>query len=119
MQIQSSFTKAQFFANYIGVKYENPHSETDIVTFALLTGIYGLDIKATLLLKPLDKITDEHARKLGWDDAADFFARSPLHIEATAHVSKWDLLRSHGYALEWMGITISQQLELGWIKLIV
>jgi hypothetical protein len=72
-----------------------------------------------LLLKPLSSITDEDAEVIdltsedynedGWVDKDGLF-----YFWAFQDV---DYLRSKGYALPWMGLSVEEMCEAGWIRL--
>lgn len=73
-----------------------------------------------LELKPLSSISDEDAEiidlgsedynEAGWcDKYGDFYWWTYADV---------DYLRSKGYALPWMGVSIEEMIEAGWIKLI-
>lgn len=63
-----------------------------------------------LELKPLSSITDEDAKKLGYRDSD--------HFKIDANELYWkDELRLLGYAINWVGLTVEELLNFGWIKL--
>ena len=72
-----------------------------------------------LLLKPLSQISDEDANFIdlqsedynenGWyDEEQNFYWWASIDV---------DYLRSKGYALPWMGLSVDEMIEVGWIKL--
>jgi len=73
-----------------------------------------------LQLKPLSSISDEDAEFIdlqsedfnedGWFDGEEMF-----YYWASIDV---DYIRSKGYALPWMGLSVEELVEAGWIKLI-
>lgn len=96
--------KAKFFALYYDqvVYMEGGMPQPGFVNGSRIGFILnGNGIDAHLLLKPLSAITDEDAIKVA-------------KIEGYTY----DYLRSRGYALPFMGISVEQQIEAGWIKLI-
>jgi hypothetical protein len=83
-----------------------------------------------LLLTPLSAITDEDAMSCGFrinDDEEDYLygmsARNVFSYDYRCYgdfmlgICLIDHLRSKGYALPWMGISVEDQIEYGWIKL--
>jgi len=87
--------------------------------------------KDPVQLKPLSSISDEDAIEVGFSDREDpesadyhmspsecfldFYETYGYHLFGA---TKIDLLRSRGYALPWNGITVEQQIEAGWVKLV-
>ena len=77
-----------------------------------------------LELKPLSSITDEAAidlaEILGWS-RKDLYKRYIVRSHTLGGLLsqiELDFLRSRGYALPWMSISVEQQIKFGWIKLI-
>ncbi|GGG97494.1 hypothetical protein [Pedobacter zeae] len=73
-----------------------------------------------LVLKPLSSITDEdqdyilrdktcNSMELVQEDKIGAFFHSDVYVT--------DYLRSKGYALPWMGLSVEKQIEYGWVKL--
>lgn len=134
--------KARFYSQYLftGVifKYQNTSWGKEIVDkeSALDLSILDLIMSHTdihedyankvrngfLDLKPLSSITDEDAfnyakNYLGWTDPEDYkkwFLDQGCQIKGHRHA---DYLRSQGYALPWMGLSVETLVEFGWIKL--
>ncbi|MCZ4244965.1 hypothetical protein [Pedobacter punctiformis] len=93
------------------------------ITYHILDQVYD----SYLRLKPLSSITDEdgievrkhlHLKpntKANWTlkDLVDLLKEK--HGINSLHV--YDYLRSKGYALPYMGISVEKQIEYGWIKL--
>lgn len=72
-----------------------------------------------LQLKPLSAISDEDAFKLGYPDSDDFIASWSVSDNISDFtIGEADYLRSRGYALPWMGLSVDEMVEAGWIKLI-
>ena len=127
--------KAKYFAQYWGQDViKNCTALFD--TFGLdsvLQSTYTISNSSYLELKPLSSITDEDAMDVskikGWIDILN----EKVNIEAT---KRWllendflpenfflkfsyilDYLRSKGYALPFMGLSVEQLIEYGWLKL--
>jgi hypothetical protein len=113
--------KAKFFALYWGQEvygWEN----------GVTTGFVSLNVNETefLILKPLSSISDENKKVVTvyyntnlikideyggfepWDDG-DFIPWRSIQI---------DYLRSKGYALPYLGLSVEDLINAGWIKLI-
>jgi len=86
-------------------------------------------------LKPLSKISDEDvievAKIFRWNHYSDeskvFQVKTFLsqyldyhntNISPNEYFQLCDYLRSKGYALPWMGLSVEEMVEAGWIKLI-
>lgn len=116
-QILTNELKAKFFALYWG---------QDVMVKSMSF--------AYLLLKPLSAITDEDAIEVAiiagnssyTDDRRAYngrlllqeFLRRQCNVYGEDWLKLFDYLRSRGYALPYMGISVEQQVEAGWIKLI-
>lgn len=103
MKIENIYeNKARFFALYWGVKClrneflnDNiPPHKVDVSTCRGLPQQY-------LELTPLSQITDE--------DAVEVIGVSECH--------RADYLRSKGYALPWMGLSVEDLVSYGWVKI--
>lgn len=121
--------KAKFFAQYWR-QLVLLHEETKIISHVSHTFMSPkiVDIHC-LLLKPLTSITDYDLSVLAYefdvligsnfadqyDDLKDF--RDNLDISASWPIGFFDYLRSKGYALPFMGLSVEQMVEAGWIKL--
>lgn len=113
--------KSRFFAQYwgqrVGVKdkFEN----------WIVGKVLGLNFEC-LELKPLSKITDKEALKVGeiehWNDPRPeacknhilnmiLFKRGAYNVEVT------DYLRSKGYALPFMEYSVDDLISIGWVRL--
>lgn len=115
--------KERFFAQYFGQKVLN-YGLKDLVllSFAFMT---PQDIEDNLLeLKSVSLITDQDAEGylhfIGCHSFGDRIKQSKEQIQEDCHndIHMSDYLRSKGYALPWMGLSIEKQIEFGWIKLI-
>ena len=118
--------KAKFFAQYWGVEavrydeYTKPMA-VDFVDF--------IEMKESIFLelKPLSSITDEYAAEVDriyYDfvnhDGNSLIGKNLLSSthdlsRLPTHIS--DYIRSLGYALPWMGLSVETMIEYGWIKL--
>lgn len=128
--------KATFFAQYYNQKvYVNGHATGFLKR--VVSGFYLDRINHFesdfLELKPLSLISDEEAIKVS-EILSDSEISYPLDERQSAfhantgrtHVlpvrpcrsDVADFLRSKGYGLPWMGLSVEKQLEYGWIKLI-
>jgi hypothetical protein len=130
-------SKARFFALYVSQKVlllGFPFEDRPL----RLTGDYCEDIgdEKKVLLKPLSALSDEDAIEyfdILWAKQhkakskafkIDYGKEWALSIEAErfglipfGFVAGVDFLRSRGYALPFLGISVEQQIEAGWIKL--
>lgn len=107
--------KAKFFAQYWGqniLRYEPDLGYHRIVNDYKI----GNADEFVAELKPLSKITDEDLRELnaGRHEWIVLYEDNP---EEELTPQAFDFLRSKGYALPFMGISVEQQIEWGWIKL--
>lgn len=130
--------KAKFFAQHYGQTFHTPNSEGQI-SFMLFQywGTHGN--KSYIPLKSLSSITDEDAVEVAkiWNWQLDdnklgigrrhglvqiINSESPYGSSGTPfferQIKAIDYLRSKGYALPWNGISVEQQIEWGWIKLV-
>ena len=114
-------TKEQFFAQYWG--QEVLHCKGYALSFKVGKGYDFTDPNFYLLLRPLSSITDEEAMEI-----AESFCQikglifKPEHSIFILHDHRFDSIivdhtRSLGFALPYMGITVEEQIERGWIKL--
>lgn len=88
-----------------------------------------------LELKPLSSITREDLIAIGFNFPDDV-SEITIEISPDSYIKHWtgieqsrlikegyltlkdfDYLRSKGYALPWMGLSVEKQVEYGWIKL--
>ncbi len=119
--------KRKFFALYWGQRVEKWNGRTspslvDSSTF----GDYNMRHN-WLELKPLSQISDEDAIELCdiWynrrhNSLGSKIARSldKSHLTWNTKISlkAHDYLRSKGYALPWVGLSVEEQIEYGWVK---
>lgn len=105
--------KAKFFAQYWGqpvlMSNNDPKCYVIRVKFEHAEDI---DINDYLELKPLSSITDEDLDKTNYG-CIEMILEKGYWLD----VKNSDLLRSLGYALPWMGLSIEQLQEYGWIKI--
>lgn len=135
--------KAKFFAQYWGQEVLMWHDKA--VVLNIIWQDLNNDLKDVhfLRLKPLSSITDEDAAKLckifdveydNKDDSESHFDLDgaiewikALYSEPAGYyvdgytgnqlLSGSDYLRSKGYALPYMGLSVKQLVEYGWVKL--
>lgn len=67
-----------------------------------------------LLLKPLSKISDEDLKVLGFGNIHAF---KVLYNKEKLILSEVDFLRSKGYAVPYMDLSVKDLIEYGWIKI--
>lgn len=106
--------KAKFFALYHGQEIMRCEVTSVIRTELMRTHPDYAQPFYFLELKPISGITDYDAQKLQHEGAKD----------ASRYYNIWeasgydvDYLRSKGYALPWMGLSVEQLISYGWIKL--
>ncbi len=122
--------KEKFFAQYWGqeVAIQNEGGGTGFrydINEATIT-----DIKSDyLLLTPLSMISDEDALQVGMLHDVPHLKNTLIIGKAIIHwlnvnsksrdlnIEIIDFLRSKGYALPFMGLSVEQQIEYGWVKL--
>jgi hypothetical protein len=121
--------KAKFFALYYGQNVLHDYSKNGDLNTYKIEYLDGDREYQWLGLKPLSKISDEDAIDLGYkqcDDQLNFnYGMSPsgCFLDEMGDMDEFlssdaDYLRSRGYALPWMGISVEDQIEAGWVKLI-
>lgn len=122
--------KAKFFAQYYGqfVFLCGIHNTIDELTF--IEEIGPLD---RLELKPLSAISDEDASNIavlyGWNKNGLLYKERLLQFKidlpfialkgfSHRHLHfVFDFLRSKGYALPFLGLSVESQISYGWVKL--
>lgn len=109
--------KSKFFALYWGQKVVKDKSSQ----LLYVSPNINLEHESWFLtLKPLSAISDEDVEiiDLGledynedgwWNKHGDFYWWASTDV---------DYLRSKGYALPWMGLSVEEMIQAGWIKLI-
>lgn len=136
--------KGKFISQYWGQKVlTRPHCGRkkwiigDEVSIHAITFEKCYDYKYYLELKDIFSITDEHAQKV-----AEIFGLGHLlgavrelvlsifkvsihesgNTSSVNGINNWlhvfDYLRSEGYAVPWMGMSIAKLVEYGWIKIV-
>lgn len=116
--------KAKFFALYYPQKrlHHKDYEDYCPVGFSAILSIdYYANNDYYLSLKPLSSISDEDYTKI-------MFKKYPYQpfsvlkkdniIAEHLNQEQVDYLRSKGYALTWMGLSVEEMVEVGWIKLI-
>lgn len=115
--------KIKFFAQYFGQKVKRSYlpEQTGLgVVDGNCFHIQHLISNGYLELKDIQYITDEDALKC-WDNDnyiakyEDIPFTTNLFVNMSALNS--DYLRSKGYAVPWMGLSVYKQVEYGWVKL--
>lgn len=119
-------SKAKFFAQYMFQHILMWHDKS------ILYAVDGSDLaivstKKTdyfLLLKPLSSITDEDVIESGnlsaWistvnEDISDY--KDYVIVSGIKETKVYQYLQSKGYALPWMGLSVEEMVQAGWIKL--
>jgi hypothetical protein len=106
---------------------EGLQKETNRRIFYAIYGEFD-NLLTPIKLKPLSKISDEDAVGIPSIpnrttlELLDYFCKKD-HLVACEYLlgsltpQDYDYLRSRGYALPWMGISVEKMIEAGWIKL--
>ena len=112
--------KSKFFAQYWGQEVLNGNGLVYSATMKTKLNDNG----DYLELKPLSSITDEDYNFIMNDKVMnpDLENGDPLFTFAIGGLRMSDLtttdyLRSKGYALPWMGLSVEKLIEYGWVKL--
>lgn len=106
--------KVKFFALHWGQKIHKCFGQQNFISY-VVDCRWIRDKVDYLELTPLSQITDYDASKIGFGNRASFLAiNTQRYIYHACHT---DYLRSKGYALPWMGLSVEQLIEYGWIKL--
>lgn len=118
--------KAKFFALYWGQKVVKDKSSQRLYVSPNI----NLEHESWFLsLKPLSSINDEDAIELGYSTCDDPLNPNYGMSANGCFLDDWtqreemlmsdsDYLRSKGYALPWMGLSVEEMVQAGWIKLI-
>ena len=116
--------KAKFFALYYGQKILiwNDKISQNLIKLKLNILIDYIDTTDILELKPLSSISDEDAIEVSklcvnGDDKRIENIKVYARIYALQSALINDFLRSRGYALPWMGLSVEKLIKYGWIKL--
>lgn len=113
--------KAKFFAIYLGQRVMRCKT-FNVTTGHGLSGLMNVDVNSETIkenwfleLKPLSSISKEDANEI-FKMAIPYTGRYEITtiFNSSAIV---DFLRSRGYALPWMGLSVDQLIEYGWVKL--
>ncbi|MGN0003343.1 MAG: hypothetical protein ACI35V_07905 [Sphingobacterium composti] len=124
--------KAKFFALYFGIHCLR-HEELPNIPALPITNIDlcrpGLEAEY-LELKPLPSISDEDAIEVAKVMKVDIYDQLKEQIITYIHgcIAHFnckgdmsfrisDFLRSKGYALPWMGLSVEELVNIGWVKL--
>lgn len=113
VQKKMSNQKAKFFAQYWGqeILWSN---KGQVNPFEICHTWLTHNIKSSYIeLIPLSQITDEDIDVI---DMPYISIKDHLLNDIISQFEA-DYLRSKGYALPWMGISVEEQIKLGWIKL--
>lgn len=113
--------KANFFGNYWGQKYMYSN---DWGRFSESVGCHHFSThlpNAVLILKSISSITPNEqgfitSSKITNDTTLIIEDKIGNYFLGDLYIT--DYLRSKGYALPWMGLSVDQMVEAGWIKLI-
>ena len=127
--------KAKFFAQYWGQRiwrYNHTTGEKALlyINATTIENKKHFGFGGFLELKPLSQITDEDAIEVAklsksfFDDPKIWgrtviksFTTDCSSYSASVILNIEHYLRSKGYALPWMGISVEQQIEWEWVKL--
>ena len=107
--------KSKFFAQYWGQKLYH-YTDLDGEIFGPFK-VGRMDVSEIdyILVTPLSSISDEDAKKLGYDSGVNFNEVNEEIYDMTPPEVDW--LRSKGYALSWMGLSVEELVEYGWVKI--
>lgn len=122
--------KARFFGLYYSQRVLIPSVNTDTIPVSHWQSIvhYPHFKESTLLLTPLSQISDEDVKGLTNSfmrtkkELLDYYC-SESNGQALKMLFKdlkpedYDYLRSKGYALPWMGLSVDDLVSYGWVKL--
>lgn len=111
--------KAKFFAQYWGVDVVNYGRGAKLMSVDFVDFI---DLKNELFLEltPLSQIRNEDVSYLGenhaisFDEFGCYYGRGAGHSWTSSEI---DYLRSKGYALPWMDLSVEDLVDYGWVKL--
>ena len=131
MKIENTLeNKARFYGNHIGCEiYRGSMSKNSVLTFSSFSGVIRIT-DMPLHLAPLSLITDEDALNIcrlvnshfSDDSIAIVMGRRVVQNDSVALTpNEWlrvhDYLRSKGYALPFMGLSVDDLVSYGWVKL--
>ncbi|MFD2961595.1 MULTISPECIES: hypothetical protein [Olivibacter] len=114
----TSENKARFFALYWGQPVFIGH-KLEVVNENYISPIYDSSI---LELSPLSQISDEDAEQTVQSGLTVEFFENGWKTKGTKVIFAYkphmvDYLRSKGYALPWMGLSVDDLVSYGWVKL--
>jgi hypothetical protein len=111
--------KVKFFALYWGsVIYNKEYKSRFTMLYSLLEG-YSIEVGDVLELTSLSAITDEDAIKVGYVGNFHFLDEYKSQFKLnTFSVKAADYLRSKGYVLPYMDLSVDDLIEYEWVKLI-
>ena len=116
--------KLKFFASYFGQEilcHPDYITETYSNVNVYLYGGSKIDDGYFLALKPLSNITDEDLQLIMGDDVMnpniDCTYTNEIGGLKLSQLVTADFLRSKGYVLPWMGLSVDKLIEYGWVKL--
>lgn len=126
-------TKARFLGNYIGCEVQWYRGDGELITTRLTVSDFPFlrNKNCWLLATPLSQITDEDAvevaKMYGWEESHLRFKERVFQFKLELNninqfksrhsVEVIDYLRSREYALPFMGISVEEMCEAGWVKL--
>jgi hypothetical protein len=120
---KTEFNKAKLFAQYYGQKVYHYNNWDDYAT-GIMQDHWLNEPNACLILRPLSSITDDEAIEVAklqdWEytDRKDIIGAIKIAVKNEwFNYSTCDYLRSKGFALPYMGLSVEKQIEYGWIKL--
>jgi hypothetical protein len=115
-----------YWGQFVGIDYERGIDARHVIESSMIK------ITDCVSLKPLSSISDEDARAVAeqnrFNGNYDVFPKVGRDIlrrvfelkdsQMCLPMESADYLRSRGYALPWLDISINEMVEAGWIKLI-
>lgn len=104
--------KQRFFAQYLGSKHTWRGEEYDSLSVYDLS--YQIDL--CIILKDLTKITNEDAQQIGHIGSKEFVEDLYHFGEVIIALNEGDVLRSLGYLVPFMHLSIQDILDRGWAK---
>lgn len=116
--------KAKFFAQYWGQRVVLKNESISSRLYQMDRVVILHCETHTLELKPLSSISDEDASSIrGFINKGDFLfylnksTSITTFIEGNLYFKDVDFLRSCGYALPYMGLSVEELVNRGWIKM--
>lgn len=110
--------KAKFFALHWGqsIKTSEKHKKSKLKPLEINAhSIQYCDEGSFLELKPLESISDEDAKYLGFPD--NISATTTYIKSIGVELKDADWLRSKGYVLPFLNLSVQNLIDYGWIKL--